>query len=624
MSMPATLGGPGFGIINGHMYIAGGRNLANTNLNTLYDYDIAANTWTARANLPAGVNVPGSAVIGGKLWVFGGGNPFVGLEALPKSNKGVLFPDTTNILQIYDPATDSWSSGPTLNQQRSFPAGTDVGNTAVAVGGYTGSNTTTSVEVNVTGGGCPTPTPTPTCTPSWRTEPSIANARRNPATAVVGSNMYAITGFNAAPDYTAANESFNGTSWTTLAPIPIPHAQSRGAAVGTNIYVPGGFNSVSFGGPLDAMQIYNTTTNTWSSGMTLPAARSGVATAAFNGLVYVIAGYNPVGTGHTDVYIYNPGTNSYTTGAPMPAGAGNVAGVLFNGEIYVVGGGATPTGVSFAYNPTTNTWRTIPPLPTSGGACQSDNGFVLNNELWVVGCLGLAINQQVWIYNSGTNSWRAGPPYNVDHQGPGAAPFNGRGFVVGGGAAGGGSAAVESIGSCAPTVLSAVSRINHGTCGAFDIPMPLTCPTGVECRSQAGNVGNYTLVVTFSGNETVTSAAVTCHNPAGGTGTTGAVTGSGTPVITIPLTGVSDAQALTVHITGTTSVDIPFGLEIGDTNASRTVSGADIAQTKAQTGQTVTAANFREDVTANCAITGADVAIVKAKSGIAALPACCP
>jgi hypothetical protein len=93
-------------------------------------------------------------------------------------------------------------------------------------------------------------------------------------------------------------------------------------------------------------------------------------------------------------------------------------------------------------------WRTIPPLPTTGGTCQSDNGFVLDNELWVVGCLGLAINQQVWIYNSGTNSWRAGPPYNVDHQGPGAALFNSRGFAVGGGTAGGGSTAVESYGGC--------------------------------------------------------------------------------------------------------------------------------------------------------------------------------
>ena len=43
------------------------------------------------------------------------------------------------------------------------------------------------------------------------------------------------------------------------------------------------------------MQIYNTATNTWSAGMTLPAARSGVATVAFNDLVYVIAGYNPTG-----------------------------------------------------------------------------------------------------------------------------------------------------------------------------------------------------------------------------------------------------------------------------------------------------------------------------------------
>ena len=31
-SMPATLGGPGFGVINGHLYVAGGRDMNNTNL----------------------------------------------------------------------------------------------------------------------------------------------------------------------------------------------------------------------------------------------------------------------------------------------------------------------------------------------------------------------------------------------------------------------------------------------------------------------------------------------------------------------------------------------------------------------------------------------------------------
>ena len=165
-------------------------------------------------------------------------------------------------------------------------------------------------------------------------------------------------------------------------------------------------------------------------------------------------------------------------------------------------------------------------------------------------------------------------------------------------------------------MVGAVSRVTHsGGCGTFDITLP-----GVECRSTGGN---YTVVITFSGNETVTSAAVTCHNPGTGTGTTGAVGGSGTPVITIPLTGVSNAQTLTVHIAGTTNVDIPFTLLIGDTNGNGSVNAADIAQTKGRSGQTVTAANFRSDVNANCSINAVDIAAVKGASGTSA-PLTCP
>ena len=235
----------------------------------------------------------------------------------------------------------------------------------------------------------------------------MATARRNAATAVVGSSLYAITGFDLAPNYTTANERFNGTSWSARAPIPVRHAQGRAAAVGTKIYVPGGFNSVDFGGPLDNMQIYDTTTDSWSQGAVLPAARSGVATAAFNGLVYVIAGYNPVGTGHSDVYIYNPATNSYTTGAPMPAVAGNVAGVLLSGEIYVVGGGTAPG----AHTPTTQ--------PRTAGApslrCprQAAPARATTALCSVVSCGSSAawayrLPEQVWIYNPGANSWAPG------------------------------------------------------------------------------------------------------------------------------------------------------------------------------------------------------------------------
>jgi hypothetical protein len=180
---------------------------------------------------------------------------------------------------------------------------------------------------------------------------------------------------------------------------------------------------------------------------------------------------------------------------------------------------------------------------------------------------------------------------------------------------------IGAVETCTPgvSVVSAVSRKVHGGSGTFDIPLSLVCPSGVECRSG----GNYTIVVTFSGNETVTSAAVTCHNPGSGTGIAGAVSGSGTPIITVPLTGVSDAQTLNLHITGTTSVDIPIGFLIGDTNGNGTVNAGDIAQTKSRLGQTVNATNFRSDVNVNGTINAADTAIVKAHAGIS-IPSCCP
>jgi N-acetylneuraminic acid mutarotase len=326
--------------------------------------------------------------------------------------------------------------------------------------------------------GTPSPTPTPTCTTGWRIEPSMLNARSFASGALASNAFYVLTGFNGTDPYVTQTNFFNGSVWATGAPIPVPHSQSRATSIGDVIYVPGGFNSIQFGGPLDFMQIYNTTTNTWSNGLNLPAARSGGPAVAFNGLVYVIGGYNPVGTGHTDVYIYNPGTNSYTTGAPMPAGQGNMPGVLLNGEIYVVGGGTAP-GAQFAYNPTANTWRTIAPLPTTGGTCQAGGGFVRDNELWIVGCLGLPINQQVWIYNPGSNAWRAGPQYNANHEGGSATSlFNARGFVAGGGPGGAATTTVESTGPCGtPTPTPTATFTPTPTATATFTPTPTPTAT---------------------------------------------------------------------------------------------------------------------------------------------------
>src|SRR2546430_15069477 len=180
--------------------------------------------------------------------------------------------------------------------------------------------------------GTPSPTPTPTCTAGWRIEPSMLNARSFASGATANNAFYVVTGFNGA--YVPQTERFNGTSWATMAPIPTPHSQSRAAALANKAYLPGGFTSFKLTGPLNNMQIYDTTTDTWSQGMVLPAARSGVATAAFNGLVYAIGGYKTACTSPQQGLIYHPVSHRHTNRAPAPPRPSKEAAGRLHGQIY--------------------------------------------------------------------------------------------------------------------------------------------------------------------------------------------------------------------------------------------------------------------------------------------------
>src|SRR6202011_962842 len=83
----------------------------------------------------------------------------------------------------------------------------------------------------------------------------------------------------------------------------------------------------------------------------------------------------------------------------------------------------------------------------------------------------------------------------------------------------------------APMAQSAFSRKVHGGAGTFDIPLPLTGNVGVECR-----IGpTYQMIINFATSVTVQSASVTS-----GTGMVSSFSGSGTPTITVNLSGVTD------------------------------------------------------------------------------------
>lgn len=229
----------------------------------------------------------------------------------------------------------------------------------------------------------------------------------------------------------------------------------------------------------------------------------------------------------------------------------------------------------------------------------------------------LAWNTETFVQNANANAIRFGTMYNFrfDANRP---PHNATatiGFFKMGSPITVGIAA-PTADPCVPLqLLSAVSRKTHGAAGDFDVELPVTGETGVECRNGGGD---YSIVITFnntmvSGNASVTSG-------------TGSVAGSPSfsgNTMTVELTGVTDAQQLTIMLTGVTDSsaqvlpDTPIGMRIliGDINGNKTVNASDVAQTKGQSGLPVSFSNFRADVNVSGAITASDLAQVKTNVG---------
>jgi N-acetylneuraminic acid mutarotase len=598
--------GSASGAFNGKVFLAGG-NPVNA-INNVWVYDVATNTWSTGTAAPAAFFLAGYQEVGQYLYVVGGfsGTPDGSARAASSVLHRGEHPDVVEANQAttwrldMSSAPGAWSNGPAFTPQRAdFGLAYDAcGNKLYALGGdATGGTFFDSVNLvdELSVASWPAG--------SWAASTPLINQARqaNQAGFSNGGTIWSVGGIV-------------GQTFTFLAEV-----QKR---------------TVCCGCPLNVLIVYADSTGAPTQLQSEVLAESGVtAVDLFDG-----AAGTPTLAQLQAYKIVVPFSNTPFSDATTLGN--NLADYVDGGGIVVQHGfsfygPAQPYGVNGRwvtgnYNPydySTNLVSSAFTLGTFNAGHPLMAGVTTLNSNYQNVVTPAAGATQVAAASNG-NSLVAYRPVGT-HTTVGVTAYVGTASTQSGDWGKVIVNAARWLGTgCGPTALSAVSRITHsGGCGTFDVNMPLNCPTGVEDRSTGGN---YTLVVTFDSAITaVTSASVTCHNPGSGTGTAGAPTFSGSTV-TVPLTGVSDGQALTVHIVGVTSasgtvnVDVPFGVLVGDTNASRSVSAADVSQTKAQSGNAVTAANFREDVNANCAISASDVSIVKARLGVTTVPACCP
>jgi hypothetical protein len=159
--------------------------------------------------------------------------------------------------------------------------------------------------------------------------------------------------------------------------------------------------------------------------------------------------------------------------------------------------------------------------------------------------------------------------------------------------------------------------MTHGSAGTFDIDLPLTGTRGVECRSGGAN-GDYTMVFTFVNNLLLVGRT----SVTSGTGSVSSSTiGPNPDQYTVNLTGVTNAQYITVTLLGVTdaagnagTVSGTMGVLVGDVNTTGSVDGNDVSAVQWQTRHPVDSTNFRDDVNATGSIDGNDVSLTQSKT----------
>ncbi|MCY9500262.1 Kelch repeat-containing protein [Paenibacillus larvae] len=191
--------------------------------------------------------------------------------------------------------------------------------------------------------------------------------------------------------------------WTSGASMPTARSGLTSSVVGDKVYVIGGHDGLN---SLSKLEIYDTTTNTWTSGKDMPTGRDDLTSSAVGNKIYVIGGYN--GDNLSKLEIYDTTTNTWAAGTNMPTARKKLTSSAVGNKIYVIGGNYDNDHNKLEiYDTTTNTWTKGANMPTGRYALTSG---VVGNRIYAIGGhnSGGGNPNKLEIYDVTTNTWTKG------------------------------------------------------------------------------------------------------------------------------------------------------------------------------------------------------------------------
>jgi len=423
------------------IYAIGGLNSSHNPQNLVEMYDPSTNTWTTVAPM----NTP-------RAFVAATNGPCQG-NASDTCVYAISGSDTNNgylsSVEMYTPSNNTWSAVASLNTAQATAGATsgacqgNAGATCLyAIGGTSdGSNDLTTVEMYDPSSN------------AWSTVASLNTGRQILAAAsgpcqdnAISRCLYAIGGLNGSSTFLSSVESYTlpnawiyvaslGTARTTLGATSGPCQGNTGT---TCLYALGGYNN----GDLSSVEMYTPGNNNWSAVAPLNTARSGLRTTSGpcrgsigSTCLYAIGGLDSNSNNAlSTVEMYNPSSNTWSTVASLQtarynfgATSGPCHGNTSATCLYAMGGynSGYLTSVEM-YTPSSNSWSYVASLGTARyllgathGPCQGNTSATC---LYAIGGYagGQGYLNSVEMYNPGSSNWSTVTSLHTARNGLGA------------------------------------------------------------------------------------------------------------------------------------------------------------------------------------------------------------
>jgi N-acetylneuraminic acid mutarotase len=284
--------------VGGYVLVYGGQDPANKPMGLFWKFDPAANQWTQLPSNPVPVHHGAAAAIGHKFYVFGG-------FRLPDTGKVGWYPE--NKAWVFDMDKGTWSALPPMPTPRGALAAVAVGK-KIYVSGGAKIPAGMSLPDGLSGGGpvelLGTLEMFDTESNTWKQMKPMSLPRNHHSVAYADGRIYAVGGrvgscfSNGWSSNVSMNEAYEVATdtWTTRLPMPTARSGTGAEALDGKIHVLGGEGWVEeFGGVFRAHEAYDPKTNSWAKLPRMLTPRHGFATAQIGRRIYAVSGVNNAG-----------------------------------------------------------------------------------------------------------------------------------------------------------------------------------------------------------------------------------------------------------------------------------------------------------------------------------------